>query len=580
MKKLLLLAVLAAVLAGCKSKEFKSTPFYEGTDVKYVGDPRERVNLWPVAYWHNPVGSVAWPVVSFSDDLFALRPLYSQYKQDGASGAYDEFNLLWPIAQADTKHNDYRLFPVFWGESRTKGEYYQAIFPLYFNGPNYNALLPLWCYHAKSDLWTFSTLAGLAGARKDESECYRASWCFPLWYENSEGVLATTLFGYGKDSAWIFPISYWDKDSFISIPYSRGRYGDSDNTWWSVPLTLSWGSSRHRDKSDAEEGRLLLGLFGWDWHDWKDARNNDSYQRHEWWCGPLMGYEGRSSSSETWFLLHLAAHSTSDGKADSSHLIPLYWWEKDRCLMTPLGGWDRQSYYITPLVGINRAESKWAGGYVFPIWFYEKNRDFEEKVAMMDGEKLPESIVVCEESRTNDVGKIETRLTARTSGLSVHDRTTWFLLGDCDRNLWVYGYNGFDAQTYTCRLDLSHKFGNRLLLSSEGERKVAFDLATREKLSDEEKDELSFLIFLYSSESSFDRMKGETYARHRVLWKLWDYEEVNGKVTLDVFPGFTYDKDKDGNSKTSFLWRFYNYERTSAGGTNLDLLFIPILRAE
>lgn len=140
MKKLMLLTVLAAILAGCKSKEFKSTPLYEGTDIKYVGDAHDRVNLWPIAYWHNPVGSIAWPVVSFSDDLFALRPVYSQYKQNGAKGEYDEFNFLWPIAQADTKHNDYRIFPVFWGESCKRGEYYQTIFPLYFNGPEYNVL--------------------------------------------------------------------------------------------------------------------------------------------------------------------------------------------------------------------------------------------------------------------------------------------------------------------------------------------------------------------------------------------------------------------------------------------------------
>lgn len=580
MKKLLLLTMLAAVLAGCKSKEMKSTPLYEGTDVKYVGDPRERVNLWPIAYWHNPVGSVVWPVVSFSDDLFALRPLYSQYKQDGASGAYDEFNFLWPIAQADTKHNDYRFFPFFWGESGTKGEYYQAVFPLYFNGPNYNALLPLWCYHAKSDRWTFSTLAGLAGARKDKSERYRASWCFPLWYENSEGVLATTLFGYGKDSMWVFPIGYWDENSFMSLLYSQGHYGKSDDTWWSVPLTLSWGSWARGEDGDSHssKGKILLGLFGWDRYEWKSKRKNVSYQRHEWWCGPLMGYEGWTDSSETWFLLHFAEHSTRDGKAVESYFFPLYWWARDSGCMTPLGGWDHTTYYLTPLVGINRAESKLAGGYVFPIWFYEKSRDFEEKIALMEAEKLPDSIEVYESPRTNDVGEVKTRL--HVHGTYAGDNTTWFLLSDHNRSFGISDMNFCRDENFKCNMWASHKFGNRLLLNSKGKRTVTFDLATREKLADKEEDESSFLCFLYTSESSRDRMKGETYARHRVLWKLWDYEERNGKVTLDVFPGLTYDKDTDGNSKTSFLWRLYNYERTSAGGTNLDLLFIPILRAK
>ena len=37
-------------LTGCMNKEMKSTPFYEGTQVVYKGDAKDRVNLWPVAY--------------------------------------------------------------------------------------------------------------------------------------------------------------------------------------------------------------------------------------------------------------------------------------------------------------------------------------------------------------------------------------------------------------------------------------------------------------------------------------------------------------------------------------------------
>lgn len=132
------------VLAGCRTKEMQSTPFYEGGGVEYVGDASERVNLWPIAYWRNPVGSVVWPLASFSDDHFALRPVYSQYRQNGRNGEWDEYNLLWPIAQADTRNRDYRFFPAFWGDSCEPNKGYQAVFPLYWNGPRYNALFPLW----------------------------------------------------------------------------------------------------------------------------------------------------------------------------------------------------------------------------------------------------------------------------------------------------------------------------------------------------------------------------------------------------------------------------------------------------
>ena len=73
-------------------------------------------------------------------------------------------------------------------------------------------------------------------------------------------------------------------------------------------------------------------------------------------------------------------------------------------------------------------------------------------------------------------------------------------------------------------------------------------------------------------------MKGESYARYRVLWKFWDWERENGDVSLDVFPGFTYDSKKDGYSKTSFLWRCFRYENDPKSGKKVDVLFIPVWR--
>src|SRR5262249_12429966 len=68
------------------------------------------------------------------------------------------------------------------------------------------------------------------------------------------------------------------------------------------------------------------------------------------------------------------------------------------------------------------------------------------------------------------------------------------------------------------------------------------------------------------------------YTRARVLWRLWHYERLNGNVSVDVFPTFTYDHKTDGFSKTSFLWRLFRYEHAARGGTKLDVLFIPLRR--
>ena len=89
-----LLAVVALLAAGgCQMKEFASTPLYSGDEVKFTGAVEDRVNLWPLAYWREPVGSIVWPVVSWGNDHLAFRPVWSQYKRHGY-GEYDEFNLF------------------------------------------------------------------------------------------------------------------------------------------------------------------------------------------------------------------------------------------------------------------------------------------------------------------------------------------------------------------------------------------------------------------------------------------------------------------------------------------------------
>ena len=88
MKKLTISRMFAVVgllvLGGCAMKEFSSTPLYSGSEVKFTGAVEDRVNLWPLAYWREPVGSIVWPLISWGDDHLALRPVYSQYKQDGS----------------------------------------------------------------------------------------------------------------------------------------------------------------------------------------------------------------------------------------------------------------------------------------------------------------------------------------------------------------------------------------------------------------------------------------------------------------------------------------------------------------
>ena len=120
--------------------------------------------------------------------------------------------------------------------------------------------------------------------------------------------------------------------------------------------------------------------------------------------------------------------------------------------------------------------------------------------------------------------------------------------------------------------------GNDLLFKYEREREVAFSAIDRTKESDEETTDVSLLVWLYNYSRETSRMDADTYTQHRVLWRLWDWERKNGDVSLDVFPGFTYDSKTDGYVKTSFLWRLFRYENDPRKGTKLDLLFIPLCR--
>jgi len=564
--KHLVVCILPLLLVGCTLKEMKSSPFYEGGEVEYVGDASDRVNLWPVVYWRNPVGSVAWPLVSFSNDHFALRPLYSQYKQGGKDGEWDEFNFLWPIAQADTKHNDYRVFPVFWGTDRK-------------NGAHYNLLFPLWYYGSGDDYWTFHTFAGLAGARRTKED-YRCSWTFPLWYEDNTGLFTTLIYGRTHDSHWVFPLWYKGEKAFVSPFYAQGE--DGGKSWWATPALLSWGGSNRSGKYEKDDGTILLGLGGW--YRWEDT----SHEYGNWWAFPFIQRNwnipreaDREPSCETQVAGYLSGWETVGDELKSLYVFPLFGWGDDGSWLTLLGGQvncnGTTNTLITPLVGIT--SGKRTGGWVFPIWSHDEDVDFDEKVALIDSPTLPDCVEV--NVFTNDNEKSGCFGKTYLSGRYFRSADeTVVLLHDARHSIFGFdrGDCWYDSPTNTYGISEHYKRGNVLLFNYESRRTVSYDLKTRSKLSDDENSEASLLLWLYQYECNRDCATDEEYTRHRVLWRLWDWEEADGDISLDVFPGFTYDSRTDGYTKTSFLWRFFRYENDPEEGTSIDFLFIPIWR--
>lgn len=749
MKKMLIAAVGLSLLSGCSMKEFSSTPFYEGNTVKYTGAVEDRVNLWPVAYWREPVGSVAWPLVSFGNDHFALRPIYSQYKKSGM-GEYDEYNVLWPIAQFDTDDKDYRIFPFFWGRDYSNHPYFclfpiawyndefSGAFPFFWSIDKYNTgfcvfpffwaetrsyslwhtLLPLYyyeSYEAKDDtpstskFWTVCGLAGynrrggeftehrfwplyhwergsfysipyarhqsggtvknrillgFAGRDSNTNGEYMASWVFPLYYHNKNKEeflsplygsakdsswllplyyrdskkfitpiygktqnanwaiplyykdnekLITALGGWNKDMYWLIPLYYKDKDSFITPLYGR----DGDNEWllplytrdktkFSTALFSKWNDEKKGEKgffslpilsganwstnSEKSYWYALAGLAG----SKTDATGKDSSQ----WAFPVFFRDkdkgfyslpyswdgGGTSQTNSYFACGLAG--TRSGKTGGGWLFPVFDYKKDKSFKSLLYSWDgggtskTNSYYALSLAG--KRSGRETGWWLFPFYNKEKDAAYDKEYAYLDMDKLPEEIKIWDAVYTNWTWNAKKECREIESIEPIKEGTYFYsynnadlcLVSDNDRK--VSGRVPWKGKEY--KITYKHDQGNRLAYRYEGERKVTFDINTRRKISDVEEGESSLFFFLYNASHKRDRMTNRSYASRKVLLKLWDWEEKNGDVSLDVFPGFTYDSKTNGYAKTSFLWRFFRYESDPKEGTSVDFLFIPLWR--
>ena len=751
MKKILIAAVGLSLLSGCTMKEFSSTPFYEGNTVKYTGAVEDRVNLWPVAYWREPVGSVAWPLVSFGSDHFALRPLYSQYKKSGM-GEYDEYNVLWPIAQFDTDDKNYRIFPFFWGSDYSKDPYFclfpavwyndefAGVFPFFWSTDKssggfcvfpffwaettsyrdglWHTLFPLYYYKSyeatddspsTSKFWTLCGLAGynrsggeftehrfwplyhwergnfysipysryqsgstvknriflgFAGSDSNTNGEYMASWVFPLYYHNKNKEeflsplygsakdsswllplyyrdskkfitpiygktqnanwtiplyykdnekLITALGGWNKDMHWFMPLYYKDKDSFITPLYGR----DGDNEWL-LPLYIRDKTkfstalfSKWNDEKKGEKGFFSLPILSganWSTNSQKscwyalaglagsktDATGKDNSQ----WAFPVflrdkdkgfysLPYSwdgGGTSQTNSYFACGLAG--ARFGKTEGGWLFPVFDYKKDKSFTSALYSWDgggtskTNSYYALSLAG--KRSGRETGWWLFPFYNKKKGAAYDKEYAYLDMDKLSEEIKIWDAVNTNWTWNAKKKCREIESIEPIKEGTYFYsynnadlcLVSDNDRN--VSGSVPWKGKVY--KITYNHDQGNRLAYRYEGERKVTFDINTRKKISDVEEGESSLFFFLYNASHKRDRMTNRSYASRKVLLKLWDWEEENGDVSLDVFPGFTYDSKTNGYAKTSFLWRFFRYETDPKEGTSVDFLFIPLWR--
>ena len=501
-------------------------------------------------------------------------------------------------------------------DSNADGDYQSSwLFPIYF--------------HNKAKGEFITPLFG----KTEESQ-----WTLPLYYKDKEKFM-TLVGGKDGDSDWVVPIYWRDKTTFASFPYWRqlGNDGEIDRAF-SIPLL----SGYERDnKSGDSLLYLLMGLSGRVWNDetggaswvfplfYKDhesfytllygrnprrswlfplyCRDESQFNSpvYSFWEDAKKGTRGffslpllsgaswdTNSCDKTWFTLAglVGGSSNASGSHKTSWGIPLYFREEGKSFYSIPFGWNgggsacTNTYFAAGLAGLKSGSKR--GGWIFPIFNREKVVSFDKDRARLDSQAIPDDIVfkTVEHCWTNGVGKVEAR-TNVVASVGVDSRIRGSVLLGSDHDSSIRGHVGSgggksgrrrDDKVY--ELEEHSKQGNRLVFNRESSRTVTYDIASRERLGERSKSETMALCGFFCDSRKRDLASGTSYARTRILWKLWDRDERNGNVTVDAFPGFTYDAKTNGYTKTSFLWRFFRYENDPKNGKKVDALFIPVWR--
>lgn len=489
MKNVMLLLAMAVSALCCGDTEdlWRSTPFYHGAAV-YTDRKEDRVNLWPLLYHRAPATSVLWPVFSCSDDHLAVSPLYSQRRQRGAGGAYDEFNVLWPICHFDLLHDRHHVFPVCWGKDR--------FVALPFGG---------WQDRGGDRLWWAA--AGLAGGTRTRD---------------------------GSGSGWLLPLFYYGDTGFYSLPYARfGHAGDT------VDL-VGCGLLGRRTLPGGHAGCWVFPLF------YADNRS-------------LVTPLGGRSEDEDWLLL-------------------LYSRKGDAFMSLPYGHYRKEGsvhrWFASPLVG--SVSGRKEGAYVFPFFDCEEDDVFASLQADSEAGRMPSSVVSRTVAATNVRGRA-VQSVRLDCGHKAGKKSSLLLGLLYNRKTRISDRPVENGKGYELTRS-EEAWSLPFLYNRNTTEKTEFDASTRRLLKRSVAESSSLMGPLYTNRRRVDASANDGTARTRVLWWLWDREEKDGKVSLDVFPGFTYDRHPDGYSKTSFAWRLFRYENDPKDGVSADLFFLPVWR--
>lgn len=548
----------------------------------------------------NPVGSTL------------ITPLWAQGRS--GSGDWQMAGPLWYHSREGTDRSSlYCPWPLahVWYErgGEDRGSF---VFPLYWHQ----------CRNGESQFlsWFWFSAANPDGGQ----------WRLvpPLFYQEStatKSMLITPLWaqGHSGTNRWraIVPLFYWDQRQHVLLSPLWACWRNQESETWMAPWSLSW-NTRYSDRDDLT---LLGGFARASWGEkpgpgyvfplfyrnpvegtllsplWLRWRNEDAKISL---APELLSWKTQNPERSALWMAGGLARASWGAKPGADYVLPLYYHDSSR-LLTPLFGRDDSDglmYLATPLAGVRTGDR--AGSWIFPLYMHNRDKTsgaVDDNYLLLGGyhrEKresqawfvplfyyrndLPSASSAEAGTHANAYG---TRFWClpicwyrsdsynRPAANSIAETNEPAPPPDSASNqppaFATAGAKIPSVRDYTC----SHGFfplWNYSSLSTPAE-----GISRRDT---------SVLVWLYDYKHEAGPLPGagpagtNNYTRSRVLWRLWHYERLDGNVSVDVFPSFTYDRKTDGFKKISFLWRGFRYEHAPDGNPQLDVLFVPLRR--
>jgi hypothetical protein len=536
-----------------------------------------------------------------------ITPLWAQGRVDTTK--WDALVSLWYCSwDSPNRFSLYTPLAHFWSDTRSD-DHGSTVWPLYWQrsqkgGSQFTSLLWFSRTEANGDCWRL-----LPPLFYQESGPRGSMLVTPLW---AQGESAT------NDWAAIIPFGYWDRRQHTVLSPLWAHWRQEDTETWLAPWALSW-QTRQPERSDftclgglahaswgakpgasylfpmyyqnAVEGTLLSPV----WLRWRDAETQTDLA--PW----LLSWRTHTPErSDLWMAGGLARASW--GKTPGAdYVFPLFYHEATR-LLTPLFGWDEQDgyrYFATPLAGARTGSQR--GSWVFPLYSHKREQatgNVKDNLLLLGGHTktkhksrswfipfyyyqnlTPPDSVPDGSKRYYTSGPTFWSLPFCWYRNQCHVRPSRSAVGDADN----------EAPAEVVAENPPPSSGSnapvvRDYIRAHGVFPLWSHATQATPAENRSNCDTSVLLWLYDFKHSVGPRPGaisastSDYTRSRVLWRLWHYEKLNGAVSVDVFPSFTYDRKPDGFKQVSFLWRLFRYEHAADGRRKLDVLFVPLQR--